>query len=611
MQEHYRHWICPFSCSGTFGTSAEHQNHLRRVHTEHLNEATMTSLSESCARESKTPSSRCPFCDEEKPTQNAWYMHVGHHLEQLALFALPKHLLSHDSDDDENEHLSESDVQGLPEDVLLSDEEVEVVNEVTVSPDEESYSSSALDENLSSHLHLIDRDGQVHDLPFSSFRKWQVMDDYITQNLLPSGPKYGNIYRDLYFLIGPDEKNIEAGNWETKVQPGMMIRMQSLSLHREEDEQPHEAVLLDDGGSLSSMRHVENKEDVPLDSSGASIWFNDGLGERHSFPFERCKDWKGIEMHIVQTFETNDKFHKQVVNGFYTLKGPDGGIIKPRAWNSAVQPGWEVSLSFWDPLPSAITENNIGVDKSSLRSDSLSDVPLDVAALAARFSGDDAEQRKARRLSQSSTAWHPDRKFPDSGFKTKTPRNVSPVDLHRHPTNDVNLAAASDRSDAGMFHSGRESLIDHTENQDMTTATDPEGQQYQLASTGHEADPRKDGREDESSIGGMKDVVPRKIANEPSTPGNLPASIRLTDMEGRTFNFHWHMCKTWKGMESVIKTTYLFLLDTMDPRIQQGHYDLISPDGKVIHPQDWDSTIQPGWNITMHLWPIEEDNPPV
>ncbi|KAI1421219.1 hypothetical protein F5Y12DRAFT_40449 [Xylaria sp. FL1777] len=38
--------------------------------------------------------------------------------------------------------------------------------------------------------------------------------------------------------------------------------------------------------------------------------------------------------------------------------------------------------------------------------------------------------------------------------------------------------------------------------------------------------------------------------------------------------------------------------------VQEGHYDLLGPDGSIILPQAWEQIIQPGWNITMHMWPI-------
>lgn len=37
--------------------------------------------------------------------------------------------------------------------------------------------------------------------------------------------------------------------------------------------------------------------------------------------------------------------------------------------------------------------------------------------------------------------------------------------------------------------------------------------------------------------------------------------------------------------------------------VREGHYDLVGPNGGIILPSAWDSTIQPGWRITMKMWP--------
>lgn len=128
MTNHLRYWVCPYTCSATFQSLSEHQDHLRSIHGEKLNDATVLTLGESCAREENSPLLQCPFCNQEKSTRNAWFKHVGHHMEQLALFALPKYLLSHDSDSGSDENMSASDMEDMPVDFLVSDEEAEALD---------------------------------------------------------------------------------------------------------------------------------------------------------------------------------------------------------------------------------------------------------------------------------------------------------------------------------------------------------------------------------------------------------------------------------------------------------------------------------------------------
>lgn len=63
-----------------------------------------------------------------------------------------------------------------------------------------------------------------------------------------------------------------------------------------------------------------------------------------------------------------------------------------------------------------------------------------------------------------------------------------------------------------------------------------------------------------------------------------------------------------KGMEELIKQAFLHV-DVIGPHVHQGHYDLVSPDGEIVLPQVWDTIIQPGMAITMHMWPMPEPPP--
>jgi len=51
-------------------------------------------------------------------------------------------------------------------------------------------------------------------------------------------------------------------------------------------------------------------------------------------------------------------------------------------------------------------------------------------------------------------------------------------------------------------------------------------------------------------------------------------------------------------------------LELVDPHVREGHYDLLSPDGDIILPAVWDKVIQPGWQITMRMWPVKDQPRP-
>ncbi|KAJ2987439.1 hypothetical protein NUW58_g4504 [Xylaria curta] len=85
--------------------------------------------------------------------------------------------------------------------------------------------------------------------------------------------------------------------------------------------------------------------------------------------------------------------------------------------------------------------------------------------------------------------------------------------------------------------------------------------------------------------------------------------IHLKDAVGRKFAIPFSQGCTWQGMKELIEAAFLHV-DVIGPEVLAGHYDLIGPDGTIILPQTWDEIIQPGWKISMAMWPMETSNPP-
>lgn len=50
-------------------------------------------------------------------------------------------------------------------------------------------------------------------------------------------------------------------------------------------------------------------------------------------------------------------------------------------------------------------------------------------------------------------------------------------------------------------------------------------------------------------------------------------------------------------------------VEELGPHVQEGHYDLIRPDGEIILPQVWEHIVEPGWAITMIMWAMPELKP--
>jgi len=103
-----------------------------------------------------------------------------------------------------------------------------------------------------------------------------------------------------------------------------------------------------------------------------------------------------------------------------------------------------------------------------------------------------------------------------------------------------------------------------------------------------------------------KKELEEQIKNSKPPPDSELPPIRFRDALQRKFTFPWAVCKTWKGMEALIKQAFAHI-DVIGEHVLQQHYDLIGPDGQIILPQVWDVMVKPDWEITMNLWPMPED----
>ncbi|RPA73298.1 hypothetical protein BJ508DRAFT_419099 [Ascobolus immersus RN42] len=98
-----------------------------------------------------------------------------------------------------------------------------------------------------------------------------------------------------------------------------------------------------------------------------------------------------------------------------------------------------------------------------------------------------------------------------------------------------------------------------------------------------------------------------------SERGGKKDGIKFRDAVQRTFSFPWELCAKWEQMETLIKQAFRDD-EILRPRVEAGHYDLIGcpggADGVIILPAVWDSVIEPGWSISMHMWPLPEEAEP-
>ncbi|KAH0150767.1 hypothetical protein KCU67_g10527, partial [Aureobasidium melanogenum] len=81
--------------------------------------------------------------------------------------------------------------------------------------------------------------------------------------------------------------------------------------------------------------------------------------------------------------------------------------------------------------------------------------------------------------------------------------------------------------------------------------------------------------------------------------------IRFTDVLGREYILPWTTMKTWTSLENILVSAFLDI-ERIRPYVMNGNYRLIGPSDDVILPKDWESLVQPGWEVQMQLWPVTE-----
>ena len=57
--------------------------------------------------------------------------------------------------------------------------------------------------------------------------------------------------------------------------------------------------------------------------------------------------------------------------------------------------------------------------------------------------------------------------------------------------------------------------------------------------------------------------------------------------------------------ESLVRQAFCHV-DFLDVHVKQGEYDILSPNQHLILPAVWEDVIEPGWEISMHMWPLPE-----
>lgn len=105
-EEHWKTWTCQFGCEAKFTSVAGFRRHLATLHVADISEQNIDSIvSLSGSDEFTRAEGACPLCLQvEIKSHRQYHTHVGHHLEQLALFALPSSSVQDEDNPSEDEN---------------------------------------------------------------------------------------------------------------------------------------------------------------------------------------------------------------------------------------------------------------------------------------------------------------------------------------------------------------------------------------------------------------------------------------------------------------------------------------------------------------------------
>jgi len=123
VQNHRREWYCA-ECTVAFATTSNFTRHLKGIHPALLGgERDVSALVNGCERATSEPQ-QCPLCvGQSEHSAQQLRSHLGRHMQQLALFSLPRLEIG---EDEEEDLASEAGLRGRES----SDEEDEEMSEL-------------------------------------------------------------------------------------------------------------------------------------------------------------------------------------------------------------------------------------------------------------------------------------------------------------------------------------------------------------------------------------------------------------------------------------------------------------------------------------------------
>jgi hypothetical protein len=109
IRAHRQWWRCFFGCENTFQSSDGLREHFQVIHTNSIDVLRLDEIIKACERQpDMQQKADCVLCGAKMASLKVLRTHMGRHMEDLALFALPSNT-EYDSDTDDDLIITEDE----------------------------------------------------------------------------------------------------------------------------------------------------------------------------------------------------------------------------------------------------------------------------------------------------------------------------------------------------------------------------------------------------------------------------------------------------------------------------------------------------------------------
>ncbi|KAI7775495.1 hypothetical protein LA080_006738 [Diaporthe eres] len=385
VREHWRTWTCTLGCADRFTTSSLFSEHMSQKH----GSATTSLEMDAGSRDDLTKANgKCPLCWEyEIVSSHQYRSHVGHHLEQLALFVLPGAEEIEEQIDEEESGVSQSESQETEdEDQPAEDYEQEqgIPLSGSPTPNVTNDANNMLDAHQSNENSERSSDVRNFKVPQgsndeftstfaehamspsmdegNSTRPWEHPPKPPAEQDMKSEEEAAKLKYENEARLKLEKKRLDAAGAEIREEAAKREREELLRKVAEEASKKEREELLKKIEEVEAKFRYEHEARLKLEER---------LNAEEARKKEEASKKEGAER-LKKIEETKVAEEVKKASGDDNLKEPikfkdavgrkfnfpwhlcatwtvcpDGEIILPVVWEKVIQPGWQINMVMW------------------------------------------------------------------------------------------------------------------------------------------------------------------------------------------------------------------------------------------------------------------------